>query len=307
MKLSIVSTLYQSSNHINEFYKRISNEAKKITENYELIFVDDCSPDDSLKRVLKLHEEDSKVTVIELSRNFGHHKAMMVGLSKTKGDYIFLIDSDLEESPELLGDFWSELERSDDIDSVYGVQEKRKGSLFERISGFFYFTFFNYLSDVKIPRNLSTIRLMNKNFVENLVLFKENELIFSVINTLNGFKSKPFKFSKKSESRSSYSLIMKLKLLFDSIVSATPKPLWMVFNFGLIITLLTSFYIIFLMYSKFIDNSIIDGWTSVMVMVSFFGGLIIFFLGVIGIYLSKIFIEVKQRPFSTIRKIYSKE
>jgi putative glycosyltransferase len=306
MKLSIVTTLYKSSEYIDEFYFRITSEAKKITNNYEIIFVDDGSPDDSLKKAIKLCNDDSKVSVIELSRNFGHHKAIMVGLKETKGEFVFLIDSDLEEAPELLADFWSKLINCENIDILYGLQEKRKGGLFERISGYLYFTFFNYLSDVKIPRNLLTVRLMRKNFVDNLVLFKESELVFSVINTLNGFVSKSLKVEKKSQSPSSYSLRLKLKLLFDTIVSATPKPLWIVFNFGLIVTLVTTIYIFYLIYSKFIDNSIIDGWTSVMVLISFFGGLIIFFLGVIGIYLSKIFIEVKQRPYSTIKKIHTK-
>jgi putative glycosyltransferase len=307
MKLSIVTTLYHSSEYIEEFYLRISIEAKKITEDYEIIFVDDCGQDGCLEKAISLHKKDPRLTVIELSRNFGHHKAIMVGLNHCVGDFVFLIDSDLEESPELLGEFWLELNKSDDFDVIYGVQEKRKGGLFERASGQLYFAFFNYLSDVKIPRNFATIRLMKKSFVDNLVLFRESEVVFSVINTLNGFKRKPYLINKNSHSPSTYSLRIKLKLLFSTIISATPKPLWVVFNFGLLVTFFTSFYVLYLIYNKFINNSIIDGWTSVMVLISFFGGLIIFFLGVIGIYLSTIFIEVKQRPHSIIRKIYTKK
>src|SRR6056300_832993 len=103
MKLSIVTTLYKSSEYIEEFYSRITQEAKKITNDYEIIFVDDGSPDDSLSKVIKLFEKDYHLKILELSRNFGHHKAMMTGLSYAKGDYVFSIDCDLEEEPEILG------------------------------------------------------------------------------------------------------------------------------------------------------------------------------------------------------------
>ena len=114
MRLSIVTTLFQSSDYIEEFYKRISSEAKKITNNYEIIFVDDGSPDDSLQKAVSIHEKDAKVIVLELSRNFGHHKAIMTGLANANGDFVFLIDSDLEEDPEFLGKFWSEIQNNNE-------------------------------------------------------------------------------------------------------------------------------------------------------------------------------------------------
>ena len=307
MKLSIVTTLYKSSEYVDEFYERISKEAQKITDNYEIIFVDDGSPDDSLQKCIKLHKQDSKVKIIELSRNFGHHKAIMTGLSDAQGDFVFLIDSDLEEEPELLSEFWHVLQEDNELDLVYGVQGKRKGGFVEKLGGYFYYKFFNSLSSVKISRNFLTIRLMRKFFVENLVSFKEREVVFSIINSLAGFKSQEHLIKKLTHSPSTYSLRMKLRLLLETIVSATPKPLWMVFNLGLIITTITLVYIFFLIYGKFVNDSIVDGWTSVMVLISFFGGLIIFILGVIGLYLSKIFIEVKERPYSIIRKIYKKQ
>jgi putative glycosyltransferase len=153
MKLSIVTTLYKSSPYVDEFYERISKEAQKITDNYEIIFVDDGSPDDSLQKCITLHQQDQKVTVVELSRNFGHHKAIMTGLSHAQGDFVFLIDVDLEEEPELLGKFWQELQNGADLDLIFGVQERRKGGWFERVSGYLYFKLLNHLSNVKIPEN----------------------------------------------------------------------------------------------------------------------------------------------------------
>jgi putative glycosyltransferase len=304
MMLSIVTTLYKSSPYVSEFYERVSKQAQKITDNYEIIFVDDGSPDDSLQKCIALHKHDQKVTIIELSRNFGHHKALMTGLSHAKGDFVFLIDSDLEEEPELLGSFWQELQNHEDLDLVFGVQERRKGKWFERFSGHLFFKVLNYLNEVKTPENFLTVRLMRKIFLDNLISFKEKEVVFSVINSLTGFKSKKYLVKKEANSPSTYTLKMKFKLLLDAIVSSTPKPLWIIFNVGLLITLASSIYIFFLMYNKFFNDAIVDGWTSVMILISFFGGLIIFFLGVIGLYLSKVFIEVKQRPYSIIRKKY---
>lgn len=304
MTLSIVTTLYKSSPYIDEFYTRISKEAQKITQDYEIIFVDDGSPDDSLKKAVVLHEKDSKVKVIELSRNFGHHKAIMTGLSHAKGEFVFLIDSDLEEEPELLGTFWEELHKEKELDVVYGVQENRKGGWFEKWSGSIFYKSFNFFSGIKIPKNFLTVRLMTQKYVSSLVSFQEKEMIFSILTVLTGFVTKELVVKKLSHSPTTYSIFSKIKLLFKVITASSSKPLWLAFNFGLVITISSLFYILYLIYRKFVYDIGIDGWTSVMVSISFFGGLIIFFLGVIGIYLAEIFIEVKNRPLTIIKKIH---
>ncbi len=304
MQLSIVTTLYKSSLYIDEFYERISKEAKKITDDYEIIFVDDGSPDDSLQKAVELYKKDSKVKVIELSRNFGHHKAIMTGLSHAEGDFVFLIDSDLEEEPELLGKFWQEIQTDINVDMVYGIQKNRKGSWFERWSGKLFYSLFNFFSDTKIPNNFLTVRLMSKRYTKNLIRFQEKELVFSILTVLTGFESKRIIVKKHSHSPTTYSLVDKIKLLVRIITSASSKPLWLAFNTGLFITLTSIVYIIYLIINKVVNHKVIDGWTSVMVSISFFGGMIILFLGIIGIYLAHIFIEVKNRPLTIIKHIY---
>ncbi len=307
MKLSIVTTLYKSSPYINEFYTRISQEAHNITDDYEIIFVDDGSPDDSLQKVVALHEKDTKVKVIELSRNFGHHKAIMTGLSHANGEFTFLIDCDLEEEPELLGQFWEELHKEKEIDVVYGVQESRKGNWFEKFSGEVFYTIFNFFSETKIPKNFLTIRLMKQSYVTNLVSFKEKEIVFSILTVLTGFKTKGIIVKKLDHSPTTYSTWAKIKLLFSIITASSSKPLWLAFNSGLIITIFSLVYILYLVYRKVIYNIGTDGWTSVMVSISFFGGMIILFLGIIGIYLAEIFEEVKNRPLTIVKKIHKSE
>ena len=307
MKLSIVTTLYYSESYVDEFYERITKEAKKITDDYEIIFVDDGSPDNSLKKCISLSKKDTKIKVIELSRNFGHHKAIMTGLSYAKGEFVFLIDSDLEEEPEILGRFWNELQSSEDIDVVYGVQKSRKGNWFERWSGKVFYKIFNFFSDVKIPNNFLTVRLMSNNYVSKLLLFQEKEIVFSILTVLTGFKSKECQVKKLDHSSTTYSTFDKIKLLFHTITSSSAKPLWLAFNLGVFITFFSIIYIFYLIFRKYYYGVGIDGWTSVMVSISFFGGMIILFLGIIGIYLANVFIEVKNRPFTIVKKIYRKE
>jgi putative glycosyltransferase len=304
MELSIVTTLYKSSPYVKEFYKRISKEALKITDNYEIIFVDDGSPDDSLKKCITLHEQDAKVTVIELSRNFGHHKAIMTGLSYTTGSVVFLIDVDLEEKPELLLDFWHELKNDTNLDVVYGVQEKRKGSWFESLSGGISWSIINYLSSINIPKNTTTIRIMSKLYVKSLMEYHESEIFIAGLWADVGFKQKALLINKTSTSVTTYTIKQKVSMLFDSITSFSSKPLVYIFNIGLLITFISSLLIIQIIYSKVFQGIPLDGWASLIVSIWFFGGLIILFLGIIGIYLSKIFSEVKKRPNTTIKKKY---
>ena len=307
MKLSIVTTLYKSSKYVDEFYERISKEAHKITNDYEIIFVDDGSPDDSLQKSVALYEKDLKVKVIELSRNFGHHKAIMTGLSHAKGEFVFLIDSDLEEEPELLEHFWKELHKDKNTDVVYGVQESRKGDWFEKLSGVFFWKLINFLSPVKIPINMITARLMTSKYTQSLISYKESEIFIGGIWAHMGYKQKAINVNKGSQSETTYSLKRKLALLVNSITSFSSKPLIYIFYIGIITTFISTVFILKLVVDKLLFGLTFEGWTSLIVSVWFFGGLIILLLGVIGIYLSKIFIEVKQRPYTIVRNFFEKD
>ena len=150
MDLSIVTALYLSAPYLEEFYTRVSAAAQKITDDYEVIFVNDGSPDQSLDIAIALYEEDKRVRVIDLSRNFGHHKAIMTGLAHARSDLVFLLDCDLEEEPEWLEKFYDEFKTSD-ADVVYGVQQTRKGAFFERITGILFYKMFNLLSPHPMP------------------------------------------------------------------------------------------------------------------------------------------------------------
>ncbi|MBN1291785.1 MAG: glycosyltransferase family 2 protein [Candidatus Latescibacteria bacterium] len=307
MDLSIVTTMYRSEQYVEEFYQRICTVAESITDSFEIIFVNDGSPDGSLDIALSLFERYSRIRIIDLSRNFGHHKAIMTGLSHARGDLVFLIDIDLEEKPELLKEFYSEYKNSPGVDVVYGVQENRKGGYFEKISGAIFYRIFNFLSYWEVPANTTTARLMSKNYVSNLVKHRDREVYIDGLWTITGFNQKPLSVTKLSNSETTYTLFRKLALTVNAITSFSNKPLVYIFYMGVIILVLSMMYIIQIVVKKLLLHVSVPGYTSIVVSIWFLGGLTILSLGVVGIYLSKMFMEVKNRPYTVIRAIYEKK
>ena len=303
MKLSAVTTLFHSDPFIKEFYQRITAEIKKITDNYEIIFVNDGSPDNSTEVVLQLQESDESVILIELSKNFGHHKAMMTGLRFAEGDYIFMIDSDLEEDPELLSPFWQQLQDSKNADVVYAVQKKRKGSWFEKVSGKLYYTLFSTLSTTKYPVNTLTARIMSRRYLEALKGFEEKEADLWGLFVLTGFKEERIMVNKKHKGKSTYTLRRKIGVTIDTITTLTHRPLYLIIIIGLMVTIV-SIVNAFVLAATYFRTGDVSSQKIIIGSIWLMGGFILTALGIISIYLSKMFLEVKNRPLSIISKIY---
>lgn len=307
MKLSIVTTLYRSRAFFDEFYQRATIAARALADtDYEIVVVNDGSPDDSLNIAVDIARTDAHVVVVDLSRNFGHHKAMMTGLAHTAGDLVYLIDSDLEESPEWLQAFDALLAQRQ-CDVVYGVQERRKGSWFERLTGQWFWTLFNTLTDMSLPANIVTARLMTRRYVDALLQHREREVFMAGLWHITGFTQAAATVRKLSNATSTYTFKKKLSLLVNSITAFSNKPLIGIFYLGLGISLLAAIYVGWLLVFWLFLNRPPTGWTSVMASIWLLGGLIMSSIGVIGIYLSKIFSEVKQRPYTIVRHVYRRE
>lgn len=307
MKLSIVATLYQSAAYINEFYERASAAARELVEDdYEIVLVNDGSPDNSLDLAVALTEYDEHIVVVDLSRNFGHHKAMMTGLSHAKGERVFLIDSDLEEEPEWLIRFATQM-NNETCDVVYGVQEKRKGNCFERFSGQWFYTLYRLLTSVALPENAVTARLMSRRYVDSLLRYQEREVFIAGLWYITGYIQKPNSVLKLSTSKTTYTLRKKMSLLVNSVTSFSNAPLVSIFYIGVSISFISILYIIYLVLHWLFLSTPLSGWTSVMASIWLLGGMVISFIGVVGVYLSKIFSETKQRPYTIVRQIYGKQ
>lgn len=303
MMLSIVTTLYNSAPYLEEFHDRACAAASLINHDFEILFVNDGSPDNSLEVALSLYRKDPRVRIVDLSRNFGHHKAMMTGLIHARGDLVFLLDSDLEEEPELLQAFYNAL-KSTGADVVFGVQEQRKGKVFERVSGSLYFKVFNLFSTHPIPANHITARLMTRAYVAALVGHQEREFVMSGLWALTGFQQVALKVRKHHKATSAYGLGRKISHLVNAITSFSNKPLVLIFYLGCAILIVSSIAAIDLIVRKLLFGTLLEGWASLIVSIWLLGGLMIFCLGVIGIYLSKVFIEVKQRPYTIVKQVF---
>lgn len=307
--LSIVTTMFKSENFIEEFYEKVCLSANKIVgDEFELIFVDDGSPDKSLSIALGICQRDSRVSVVELSRNYGHHKAIVAGLSQATGTNVFLIDCDLEEEPCLLEDFYNELNRYKDMDVVYGITSGRDHTLLNRIFGRIFYWLFNFLSDeVRISPNLCTARLMKIEYVKQLVKHCSHEFFFAPAAELTGYKQVPITIDKTFKKTTSYSFARRFHLFVRSIFASSSTPLFSVFYSGIFLTIVAMTSGLFVVYKKLAYGINIEGWVSTTVISLFTSGISMSFSGVIAIYIYLIFKETKRTPFFTIREVHHGE
>lgn len=305
-KLSIVTTFYQSTGNVNVFLSDVDRLASKLKSNFsdiELIVVDDGSTDDSWEKLIKFQLKNVKSRYFKLSRNFGHHFAILEGLSKASGDIVFLVDSDLEEDVNWLISFL-EIMLTKNADVVFGVQEKRRGNFVEKITGELFYFFISRISDFPIARNTVTARLMNRQFVDAILSYGEKSVNIAAIWSSLGFQQEAFQVNKKRLHKSHYNLSKKISTAIDAATSFSLKPLLLIIKLGSLISLLSIVSVIFLISRKLIYGIQIEGWTSLMLAVLFSLGINMLAIGAVSVYISKIYIEVKNRPRALITDIY---
>lgn len=304
--LSVVTSLYKTANFIGEFHRRVSEAAAKVTPDWEIIMVNDGSPDDSLPIAIDLQHRDPRVRVVDLSRNFGHHKALMTGLAHARGDLVFVIDSDLEEDPAWLPVFYDAM-KSTSAEAIYGVQRSRKGGWFERMSGALFYHVFNKLLTHPFPPNIVTARLMTRRYVDALVQHRDQEVSLAGLCTITGFEQRPLIVDKGMRGDTSYGIRRRISAFVTAITSFSNRPLLYIFQLGVAVILLSIAAGLVLMYESMTGYVGVPGWASIMVSIWFLGGVMIFCVGVLGIYLAKVFTETKERPYTIIRQIYETE
>ncbi len=306
MKLSVVTTLYRSKPFLDVFLEEtlLAIAVLKISE-FELIFVNDGSPDDSVSYLIEKKKEVPQIKIIDLSRNFGHHYAIQAGLENATGERIFLIDNDLEVHPNVLCEFYKIMDDKPDLDVIYGFQEERKGRFIESFSGKLFWKTINYISEVKIPANILTERLMTYEYVESLLKLKDANLFLGGMMHWVGFNQEGIALKKGlREGKSTYSLKMRMKLMVQAVTSFSGKPLELLFYFGLMVSIFSFLFVVFLVLTKIIyKNEVQLGWTSIVAINMMILGIVSTFLGLIGIYIFKIFKQVQNRPNYIIKKI----
>jgi putative glycosyltransferase len=303
MDLSIVSTLYRSEAYVDAFVERCVEAANRVTHNFEIVLVNDGSPDDALSKTLNLQKKYMEIRIVDLSTNFGHHRALMTGLCFARGTRVFLIDSDLEEDPGWLFDFWHSMDASG-VDVVFGVQRKRKGSISERFFGAAFYWLINALSHSSVQMNSVTARLMTSQYVAGLTGFQEREFAIGDLWVRAGYQQISFPVDKDYRGESSYNFQKRVGNALRAIVSTSTVPLSFIFVFGLAVCLVSGIYIVTLLARFMFVGIAVEGWTSLILSVWLFGGLSLMAIGTIGIYVARIFHETKRRPYVVIRAVH---
>lgn len=303
MELSIVSTMYRSAPHLEEFCRRAVAAAEELTDDFELVLVNDGSPDDALDVALALQQRDHRIRIVDLSRNFGHHPAMLAGLRHARGQLVFLIDCDLEEDPAWLKRFHEEL-RARKADVAYGVQAARRGGWFERATGWAFYSLFNAISSVPLPRNLVTARLMTRRYVSALAQYEEREIFMAGLWASAGFQQVPVVVEKSRRHASSYSLAKRIKYVVGAVTSFSNQPLIFVFYLGTLISASALLAVLYLVVRRLFFGDLMSGWPSLIVSIWLLGGINVFCIGIVGVYLARVYSETKKRPSVIVRAVY---
>lgn len=297
-KISVVATLYNSEKFIFEFITRIKKSINELSCSYEILLVDDGSKDNSVKIVENLSKDDPSLKLIKFSRNFGHHKAMVCGLCNTIGDYVFLIDIDLEEQPELIIDFYTMILQTGD-DLIYGVQEVRNK---DKFLGALFWRFAYLITGLTIGNNACTVRIMTKNFVEKLRDFPQRDFFLGELSSYIGLKQSTLVVNKTYKGYSSYNFFSKFALM-QNMIFTNSNSLWVRLSFLATLLSIGSFILFLsLIISYLLGKEFLSGWLSLMVVITFFSTVNFLFFGLLLQLISKLLEEVKAKPRYIIDK-----
>lgn len=300
MAISVVTTLYKSAPYIDEF---VSRTKALMSDHDELIMVDDGSPDNSLEIARRHASNDGRIVLVELSRNFGHHPAILAGLSQTRNDRIFLVDSDLEEEPELLREFSSVMDASG-VDVVFGIHDHSQASVSRKLTSKFFWRLFSKMTDTSMPLNICNVRLMNRRYVDALLSLPERNVFLGGMFHWVGFKQLAVPIKRNTRTTpSTYSIAARIGLAVRSVVSFSTVPLKVMLWVGALISAFSLLLAIYYAVLKLLNPHIQLGFTTLIISIWLLSGIIIGCLGVIGVYLAYVYTEIKHRPRTVVREI----
>ena len=297
MDLSVVSPVYRGEKMLSELVERIHKAISPLTDNYEIVLVNDCSPDNSWECISEICKVDKKVKGINLSRNFGQPYAITAGLTYAKGNYIAVIDCDLQNKPEDLPAMYQKALEGYDVVSARRVV--REDTFMKRMSSAIFHRVYDFLSGFETDKAVAEFGIYSRKIVDVYCSIPEYSRSFvELIHTL-GFKKTTVDVfhDHRLEGKSSYNLYRLLKLSYDSIISNSNRPLHLAVALGLIMSILSFLMAIYNIFAKFWGLNEVAGYTSTIFSIWFVGGLLLLMMGVLGLYIiGKIFDQVKGRP-----------
>jgi polyisoprenyl-phosphate glycosyltransferase len=297
---SIVSPVYGCNYCLCELYQRLKETLEKITPDFEIILVNDASPDNAWETIVELANKDQRIKGINLSRNFGQHNSINAGLEHSKGEWVVILDCDLQDRPEEILNLYEKAKEGFEI--VFARRLTRKDNFIKKHISRLFYKVFNFFVDIKSDYTIANFGIYKDISIKEYLKYKENYKVFPISIRLLGFRSTSIDVlhERRKIGKSSYNYFKLVKLAFRIIVTQSNKPLYISIYLGFFIALFAFIYGIVLIIRSFFLNVPI-GYTSIIVTILFIGGLIFLNLGLIGIYIGKIFEQVKERPSYIIK------
>ena len=294
--ISIVSPVYRAEKILPILVSEINLVMERIGEDYEIILVDDRSPDNSWEVMKVLSSQNPKIKSIRLSRNFGQHSAIFAGLTKAKGDWVVVMDCDMQDQPKEIAKLYKKALEGYDI--VLGQRENRKDKFLKKLTSRLFYKVFNYLSGANFDNNVANFGIYHQKTIKSILDMGDYVKFFSLFINWIGFKSVsiPIEHGEREEGKSTYSVGRLFKQAFNVIISFSDKPLRLFINFGLSISVLSFIVGIYYLYLALTGKIAQPGFSSLILSIWFLSGIIISCIGIVGVYLGKTFDQTKGRP-----------
>lgn len=298
--LSVVIPVYKAENLLSELYNRLKNILETISTDFEIILVEDCGNDRSWEIILELAQQDSRVKGLQFSRNFGQNYAITAGLDHCNGEWVIVMDCDLQDQPEEIPRMYQRAQEGYDI--VLANRGKRNDPLLKRFFSWAFYKIFSYFLDMNYDGQPGNFRIMSRKVVLSFREMRENLRFFGALINWIGFKTTNINVQHASryEGKSTYTFKKLFKLATEAIIAYSDKPLRLSIYLGFMMAFLSFSYGSYILLNYLMNDSPVPGWTSLIVSLYFIGGIIIAILGIIGIYLGKTFDETKKRPLYII-------
>jgi polyisoprenyl-phosphate glycosyltransferase len=298
MKYSVIVPVFNEEESLDVLYKRLKGVLKKLKGEYEIILINDGSYDTTPLLLKKLHDKDSNVKVINFSRNFGHQIAVSAGLRYSSGDYIAVLDGDLQDPPEILPKFFKKLDEG--YDAVYAIRKDRKENIIKKAAYIIFYRLLKKIASIDIPLDSGDFSIMNRRVVNAINSLPERNRFVRGLRSWVGFKQIGLEYTreKRYAGKSKYNLRRLFKLAFDGIFSFSYIPLQFMFYLGLISLILSIIGSLVAIYFRYFTTAYnrVPGFATTIILVMFVGGLILFSVGIMGEYIRRIYDEIKARP-----------
>ncbi|MBA94478.1 MAG: glycosyltransferase [Rickettsiales bacterium] len=294
--ISIVLPCYKSHLFINELYQDLIKMLSGLAISYDIIFVDDGSPNNDWDIITTLAKQDNCVMGVQLSRNFGQHPAIFAGLSKANGTWVVVMDSDMQDDPHLIPALYHKA--LEGYDTVFARRANRKDSFFKITTSNLFFKFLNLVTDIPLLNQVGNYGIYHRNVINHILDMNDFKLNFSVMAQWVGFNKTAINTyrAKRIKGKSNYSVSQMCSLGLSTIVYFSNKPLTLIIQIGFLISCIAAFFVLYFILRKMVVGTAISGWTSLIVSIFFMGGIQISLIGVLGIYLGQIFYQTKERP-----------